>query len=365
MARLAGRDVRSADAAPRSPGWRRATSASCAARGALGEIAGSSRRPTPTSSPRPLATRLRSGEARRRAEAELAEAASLGVRDRGPGRAGLSRAPAPGSTIRRPCSTSGATLGAGEGRSSRRDRGIARRFAAGQRPGPRPGAATWPRAGAHGRLGPRPRHRHRRPPRRPRGRGPHGGRPGLRPRPPLPARRTPGSAARDRASGARRLASSRSATEPCPGHFPRRNRIIAGWGRGRRGRGSGRAERRPRHGARCALDEGREVMAVPGHPAAARLAAGTNELIRDGAVLVRDAADVAAELGRLGAASARSSASRRRRARRPCSATRPRAWRSSRPAAAARCSELLAAPHRRWRWATRSGACPGPSSSRN
>jgi len=43
--------------------------------------------------------------------------------------------------------------------------------------------------------------------------------------------------------------------------------------------------------AKYALDQGREVMAVPGHPMDTR-AAGGNLLIRDGAVLVRDAADV-------------------------------------------------------------------------
>ena len=43
--------------------------------------------------------------------------------------------------------------------------------------------------------------------------------------------------------------------------------------------------------ARNALDQGREVLAVPGHPFDAR-AAGCNMLIRDGAVLVRSGADV-------------------------------------------------------------------------
>ena len=47
--------------------------------------------------------------------------------------------------------------------------------------------------------------------------------------------------------------------------------------------------------ARAAIDAGREVMAVPGHPAH-RGAAGVNYLIRDGAALVRGAADVAQEL---------------------------------------------------------------------
>jgi DNA processing protein len=77
--------------------------------------------------------------------------------------------------------------------------------------------------------------------------------------------------------------------------FPRRNRILAGWGRGvvvvEAARRSGALIT-----ARCALEEGREVLAVPGHPSQAG-AGGTNQLIRDGAALVRDAADVAAELG--------------------------------------------------------------------
>jgi len=47
--------------------------------------------------------------------------------------------------------------------------------------------------------------------------------------------------------------------------------------------------------AREALDAGREVMAVPGHPAHLG-AAGVNQLLRDGAALVRGAADVAEEL---------------------------------------------------------------------
>ena len=43
--------------------------------------------------------------------------------------------------------------------------------------------------------------------------------------------------------------------------------------------------------ARDALDLGRDVLAVPGHPMDAR-ASGCNMLIRDGATLVRDARDV-------------------------------------------------------------------------
>ena len=43
--------------------------------------------------------------------------------------------------------------------------------------------------------------------------------------------------------------------------------------------------------ARDALDQGRDVLAVPGHPFDAR-ATGCNTLIRGGAILVRDVADV-------------------------------------------------------------------------
>jgi DNA processing protein len=84
-------------------------------------------------------------------------------------------------------------------------------------------------------------------------------------------------------------------TPPRPGHFPRRNRIIAGLAAA-----VVVVEAPKRSGAlvtaRLALDEGRDVFAVPGHPAAAS-AAGTNALIRDGAVLVRDARDVAEGMG--------------------------------------------------------------------
>lgn len=84
-------------------------------------------------------------------------------------------------------------------------------------------------------------------------------------------------------------------TLPHPGHFPRRNRIIAGWGRG-----VVVVEARHKSGAlvtaRCAMESGREVMAVPGHPSQPT-AEGTNALLRDGAALVRDADDVAFELG--------------------------------------------------------------------
>ncbi|PLL12556.1 DNA-protecting protein DprA [Tabrizicola sp. TH137] len=78
-------------------------------------------------------------------------------------------------------------------------------------------------------------------------------------------------------------------------HFPLRNRIIAGLARA-----VVVVEAAARSGslitARDALDMGREVMAVPGHPFDAR-AAGCNLLIRDGAVLVRHVEDVMEALG--------------------------------------------------------------------
>ncbi|WPX97991.1 DNA-processing protein DprA [Candidatus Fokinia crypta] len=50
--------------------------------------------------------------------------------------------------------------------------------------------------------------------------------------------------------------------------------------------------------ARTALEEGREVLAVPGFPMDPR-SKGSNKLIRDGAILVEDAEDVLKELERL------------------------------------------------------------------
>lgn len=83
--------------------------------------------------------------------------------------------------------------------------------------------------------------------------------------------------------------------QPQTRHFPLRNRLISGLSRA-----VIVVEAAARSGslitARTALDQGREVMAVPGHPFDAR-AAGCNQLLRDGATLVRHAADVAEALG--------------------------------------------------------------------
>lgn len=83
--------------------------------------------------------------------------------------------------------------------------------------------------------------------------------------------------------------------EPQARHFPLRNRIVSGLARA-----VIVVEAASRSGslitAKTALDQGREVLAVPGHPFDAR-AAGCNMLIRDGAVLIRSGADVIEALG--------------------------------------------------------------------
>ena len=86
------------------------------------------------------------------------------------------------------------------------------------------------------------------------------------------------------------LAEMPPGTEPRARHFPYRNRIIAGMSSG-----TIVVEAAPRSGslitARLAAEAGREVMAVPGSPLDPR-AQGCNQLIRDGATLVQNAADV-------------------------------------------------------------------------
>ena len=77
---------------------------------------------------------------------------------------------------------------------------------------------------------------------------------------------------------------------PLARHFPRRNRLISGIARG-----VVIVEASPRSGslitARMALEQGREVFAVPGSAVDPR-ARGTNHLIRQGAILTESAEDV-------------------------------------------------------------------------
>lgn len=85
--------------------------------------------------------------------------------------------------------------------------------------------------------------------------------------------------------------------QPIPGLFPLRNRIISGLSLGvaivEAGRRSGAL-----HTARHAMEQGREVFAVPGRidsPASD----ACHDLIRDGATLVRGVDDILSELGPL------------------------------------------------------------------
>lgn len=83
-------------------------------------------------------------------------------------------------------------------------------------------------------------------------------------------------------------------TVPQARHFPRRNRIISGISLGIL-----IAEASPRSGslitARLALEQGREIFAIPGSPLDPR-AKGTNNLIRNGATLAESAEDILAVL---------------------------------------------------------------------
>jgi DNA processing protein len=83
--------------------------------------------------------------------------------------------------------------------------------------------------------------------------------------------------------------------EPAPWRFPARNRIVAGLTRA-----TVVVEARERSGALItadlALDEGREVLAVPGEITSA-LSRGANQLLRLGAVPVTGAADVLEAIG--------------------------------------------------------------------
>jgi DNA processing protein len=87
--------------------------------------------------------------------------------------------------------------------------------------------------------------------------------------------------------------------EPQARHFPQRNRIVAGLSLG-----AVVVEAALKSGslisARLALEQGREVFAVPGSPLDPR-ARGTNDLLRRGAILTETAEDVLTGLGELAA----------------------------------------------------------------
>ncbi|WP_088623058.1 DNA-processing protein DprA [Oceanicola sp. 22II-s10i] len=101
--------------------------------------------------------------------------------------------------------------------------------------------------------------------------------------------------ATDMAATGLRLSEQPMGLQPVARHFPLRNRLISGLARG-----VVVVEAAARSGslitARTALDQGREVLAVPGHPLDGR-SAGCNMLLRDGARLVRNAADVIEAIG--------------------------------------------------------------------
>ncbi len=85
---------------------------------------------------------------------------------------------------------------------------------------------------------------------------------------------------------------------PTARSFPQRNRIISGMSRG-----IVVVEAAPRSGslitARLALEQGREVFSVPGSPRDPRCR-GSNQLIRDGAILTESADDVFAGFDQMG-----------------------------------------------------------------
>ncbi len=94
-----------------------------------------------------------------------------------------------------------------------------------------------------------------------------------------------------------RLSEQPMGMAPQARHFPPRNRIIAGLALA-----VVVVEAAEKSGslitARDALEQGREIMAVPGHPVDGR-AGGSNRLIREGATLVRHVEDVLEVLQRL------------------------------------------------------------------
>lgn len=86
--------------------------------------------------------------------------------------------------------------------------------------------------------------------------------------------------------------------KPLAGNFPRRNRLIAALSRGvlvvEMGTKSG-----AQHTVTYALDQGKDVFAVPG-PIGSPASAGTNQLLKDGARLVTSVEDIIEELEGVG-----------------------------------------------------------------
>ncbi|MGJ8586045.1 MAG: DNA-processing protein DprA [Marinosulfonomonas sp.] len=95
-----------------------------------------------------------------------------------------------------------------------------------------------------------------------------------------------------------RLSEQPMGLQPIARHFPQRNRIISGISQA-----VVVVEAAARSGslitAKNALDQGRDVLVVPGHPFDAR-ASGCNMLIRDGAQLVRNVDDIIESLAPIG-----------------------------------------------------------------
>ncbi|MEX2202208.1 MAG: DNA-processing protein DprA [Dongiaceae bacterium] len=99
------------------------------------------------------------------------------------------------------------------------------------------------------------------------------------------------------------LAELAPGTQPLARNFPRRNRIVSGLALG-----TLVVEAAVKSGslttARLALEQGREVMAVPGSPLDSRCR-GANRLLREGAILVEEVADAIEAIGPLAALKAR------------------------------------------------------------